>query len=55
VTELRSGSPWLYMCWGPHTSWCVLPGLCFSIWEISGFQVNWNCWSSYRVALLLIL
>ena len=41
------------MCWGPHISWYMLPGWCSSIWEISGFQVNWDCWSSYRVALLL--
>jgi hypothetical protein len=41
------------MCWGPHISWCMLPGWWSSVWEISGVQLNWNCWSSYRVALLL--
>jgi hypothetical protein len=43
----------LYMCWGHHISWCMLPGWCSSIWEISGVQVNWDFWSSYRVSLLL--
>ena len=26
LTESKPGSHLLYMCWGPHTSWCVLPG-----------------------------
>jgi hypothetical protein len=26
LTESRPSSPLLYMCWGPHTSWCMLPG-----------------------------
>ena len=30
LTELRSGSPLLYMCWRPHISWCMLPGWCYS-------------------------
>jgi hypothetical protein len=53
LTEHRPSSPLLYMCWGPHISWCVLPGWWSSVWEISGVQVNWDCWSSYRVTLLL--
>jgi hypothetical protein len=24
-----------------------------SVWEISGVQINWDCWSSYRITLLL--
>jgi hypothetical protein len=35
------------MCWGPHISWCMLPGCWFSVWEILGVQVNWDCWSSW--------
>jgi len=54
LTEPRPGSHLLYMCWGPHLSWCMLPGWWSSVWEISGVQVSWDCWSSYRVALLLI-
>ena len=42
------------MCWEPHISWYMLPGWWSSVWEILGVQVNWDCWSSYRVALLLI-
>jgi hypothetical protein len=52
LIEPRPSSPQLYMCWGPHISWCTL-GWWSSIWEISGVQVNWDCWSSYRVTLLL--
>jgi hypothetical protein len=47
------GSPLLYMCWESHISWCMLPSWCSSIWEISRVQVNWDCWSSCRVSLLL--
>ena len=25
LIEHRPGSPLLYMCWGPHISWCMLP------------------------------
>ena len=49
LTEPKPGSPLLYLCWVSyqlvHASW----------WEISGVQVNWDCWSSCRVALLLSL
>jgi hypothetical protein len=41
------------MCWGLHISWCMLPGWWSSVWEILGVQISWNCWSSYRAALLL--
>jgi len=34
-------------------TWCMLTGFCVSIWEISGIQVNWDSWSSYRVVLIL--
>jgi hypothetical protein len=53
LTELRPDSPLLYMCWWPHIGWCMLPGWWSSVWEISEVHINWNCWSSYRVALLL--
>jgi hypothetical protein len=53
LTEARSDSLLLWMCWEPHVSWCMLPGGWFSIWQISGVQVSWDCWSSYGVALLL--
>ena len=33
---------------------CMMPGWWSSVWEISGFQVNWDCCSSYRVTLLLL-
>jgi hypothetical protein len=42
----------LYMCLGPHISCCMLAGWWLSVWEISGVQVSWNCWSSYWVSLL---
>jgi hypothetical protein len=53
LTELRHSSPLLNMCWGLHISWYMLPGWWSSVWEMSGVQVNWDCCSSYRVALLL--
>jgi hypothetical protein len=31
-----------------YAAWLV--GQC--VWEISGVQISWDCWSSYRVALL---
>lgn len=40
------------MCWEPHISWCMLLGWRSSVWEISWVQVKWDCWSTYRVALL---
>jgi len=55
LTELTTGSPLLYMYWGggTHFSWCRLPGWWSSVWEILELQVNWNCWFSYKVAILL--
>jgi hypothetical protein len=41
------------MCCGSHISWYVMPDWRPSIWEISGVQNSLECWSSYRVALLL--
>ena len=40
LTELRPGSPLLCTCWGPRSSWYMLPGWWFSVWEISGVQVT---------------
>jgi hypothetical protein len=40
------------MCWRPHISWCMLSVWWSSVWEISGVQINWDCWSFYRIALL---
>jgi hypothetical protein len=42
----------LYVFWGPHISCCMLFVWWSSVWEISGLQINWDCWSSYRVAPL---
>jgi hypothetical protein len=54
LTWPRPGSsPLLYMCWGPHISWYMLHDCWSNDWEISGVQVNWDYWSSYRAALLL--
>ena len=53
LSEHRPGSHLLYVCWGPHISWCMLPGWSSSVWEISGAQINWDWWSSYRITLLL--
>jgi len=33
----------LYMHWGPHISWCMLPGWWSLLWEILWVQVNWDC------------
>ena len=33
----------------------MLPGWCPSVWEISEVQVSWDCWSFYRIVLLLRL
>ena len=30
----------------------MLPGWWSSVWEISGVQINWDCWSPYGVTLL---
>jgi hypothetical protein len=37
------------VCWRPHISWCSMLSVWWSsVWEISGVQINWDCWSSYR-------
>jgi hypothetical protein len=53
LNEHRPSSPLLYVCWGPHISWCMLSVWWFGVWEILEVQINWDCWSSYRIALLL--
>jgi hypothetical protein len=53
LNEQRPRSPLLYVCWRPHISCCMLSVWWSSVSEISGEQVNWDCWSSYRVALFL--
>ena len=53
LNEHRPSSPLQYVSWGPHISWCMLPVWWSSVWEISGVQISWDCWSSYRVTLLL--
>jgi hypothetical protein len=50
LTEPIHSSLLLYMCvCGPHITWCMLPGWWSSVWQILGIQVNWDCWSSYKV------
>jgi hypothetical protein len=51
LIEHRPGNLLLYMCWGSQICWCMLSGWRSNVWEIMGVQIN--CWSSYRVALLL--
>jgi hypothetical protein len=53
LNKHRPWSPLLHVCWGPHMSWCMLSVWWSSIWEILGIQINWDCWSSYRIALPL--
>jgi hypothetical protein len=53
LNEHRTGSPLLYVCWGSHISWCMPSVWWSSVWEISGVQINWDCWSFYRITLLL--
>jgi hypothetical protein len=53
LIEPRPRSSLLYMCVGPHISWYMLPAWWSRVWEITGVQINWHCWLSYRVALLL--
>jgi len=52
-TEARPGSSLLYMCLGPHSSSCTLPGWWLVVWEFSGVWISWDCWSSYGVAFSL--
>jgi len=54
LTEASPGSPLLYMCWvGAHISWFMLSAWWLTVWEISGFQVSWDGWSSHGDILLL--
>ena len=41
------------VCWGPHISWYMVPGWWPNVWEILGVQIDWDCWSFYRISLLL--
>jgi hypothetical protein len=52
LTESRTRSRLLHVCWG-RNSCCMLPRWWLSLWVIPGVQASWNCWSSYRVTLLL--
>jgi hypothetical protein len=53
LNEHRPGRPLLYVCWGPPINWYMLSVWWSSVWEISGAQIIWGCWSSYRIAFLL--
>jgi hypothetical protein len=53
LNENIPGSSLLYVCWGPHISWCMLSVWWSSVWEISGVQINWDFWSFCRITLLL--
>jgi hypothetical protein len=53
LTESRPSSPRLYMCWKPYTSWYMLHGWWLTVWKLLEFQVKWEFWSSYGVALFL--
>jgi hypothetical protein len=53
LNEHRPRCPLLYVSWGPHINQCMLPVWLSSVWENSRVQINWDCWSSYRVTLLL--
>jgi hypothetical protein len=53
LNEHRPGRPLLYVCWGPHIRCCMLSVWWSNVCEISGIQINWDCWSSCRITLLL--
>jgi hypothetical protein len=53
LNEHRSSNPLIYVCWGCHISWCILPVWWSTVWEILEVQINWDCRFSYRVTLLL--
>ena len=53
LTEPRPSIPLLYICWRRHISWCMLPSWWSSVCETLEIQVNCDCWSSYRLTLLL--
>ena len=52
-TEARQGSPMLHVYWGWWTSPCMLFEWWLSLWELPGFQVCWQCWSSYGANILI--
>jgi hypothetical protein len=53
LNEHRPSSPLLYVCWGHISAGvCCLVGS--PVWEILEIQINWDCWSSYRIAHLRI-
>jgi hypothetical protein len=53
ASSLNEHSPLLYVCWG--ASYQLLSVWWPSVWKISGVQINWDCCSSCRIALLLSL
>jgi hypothetical protein len=40
LNEHRPSRPLLYMCWGPHISWCMLSAWCSTVGEISGVEIE---------------
>jgi hypothetical protein len=53
--EHRPSNSLLYVCWRPHISWHILSPWLSRVLDILGEQVNWDCWSSYRAALLFTI
>jgi hypothetical protein len=41
-TKAKPGSLLQYMCLGPQTSLCILPGWWLSLWHLPGVGVSWN-------------
>lgn len=57
LTEVSSGSTlmsvYLCVCRGPNTTrWSMLLGCWCSVWDISEFQVSWDCRLSHWVSYL---
>jgi hypothetical protein len=52
-TQIRKSSTICVFLGGPHISSCMLSVWWSRVWEISEVHINWDCWSSYRVVLLL--
>jgi hypothetical protein len=53
LTEVRPVSFLLDMCGRPWSKYFIPPGWWLCVWEISGFQVIWDCWSSCGITLFL--
>jgi hypothetical protein len=53
LNEHRPRHPLLCVCRSPHIRWYMQSVWWSSVWEILGVQINWDCWSSCRIALLL--